>query len=251
LLQQPTGGQSAADWLSTCENFESSRLNHRFFTSTRNAGEILRFADVEPTTITLEELPSPLASATKDRCPNCSAPMASDQRYCIECGERRAGGGLREALPRTQPAAAAAPLKQRRSFFASPNTSLIAGVATLLLAMGVGVLIGRTGHTTTPARSAPAQVITVPTASGAAATGSGSTGAAAATAATAGAVKHKAAKAHKKAAAAKTAQTDIQKTAAKSGVKLPPPVVKIGQKCAKGAKGCQGGKFTGNFFGGG
>ena len=43
----------------------------------------------------------------------------------------------------------------------------------------------------------------------------------------------------------------IAKAAAKSGVKLPPPVVKVGSKCDKGAKGCQGGKFTGNFFGGG
>jgi hypothetical protein len=49
----------------------------------------------------------------------------------------------------------------------------------------------------------------------------------------------------------KAVATDLQKTAARSGVKLPPPVVKVGQKCAKGAKGCQGGKFTGNFFGGG
>jgi hypothetical protein len=201
--------------------------------------------------MTLEELPSPLASTNTDRCPSCSAPMAPDQRYCISCGERRTGGGLREALPRTQSAAAAAPPKQRRTFFASPNTSLIAGVATLLLAMGVGVLIGRTGHTTQPTRNAPAQIVTVPTGSAAAAGTTGSAGAAATTAAAAGTVKHKANKAHRKAAAAKTAQTDLQKTAAKSGVKLPPPVVKVGQKCPKGAKGCQGGKFTGNFFGGG
>jgi hypothetical protein len=204
-------------------------------------------------TMTLEELPSPLASTNSDRCPNCSAPMASDQRYCIQCGERRAGGGLREALPRTQSAAPPAPPKQRRTFFASPNASLIAGVATLLLAMGVGVLIGRAGHNTQPARNAPAQIITVPTASSAAgASNSGAAGAAATTAAATRVVKHHAAKAHRKATAAKAARkTDLQKTAAKSGVKLPPPVVKVGQTCAKGTAGCQGGQFTGNYFGGG
>jgi hypothetical protein len=178
--------------------------------------------------------------------------MAPDQRYCINCGERRSGGGLRDALPRTQPVAAAARPRQRRTFFASSSASLIAGIATLLLAMGVGALIGRTGHDNQSARNTPAQqIITVPATSGAAASTTGAAGAAAATAAATKAVKHKTAKVHHKAAAAKTAQTDIQKTAAKSGVKLPPPVVKVGQKCAKGTAGCQGGKFTGNYFGGG
>jgi hypothetical protein len=201
--------------------------------------------------MTLEELPSPLASTSKDRCPSCSTPMAADQRYCIQCGERRAGGGLREALPRTQPAAASAPPKPRRNFFSSPNASLIAGVATLLLAMGVGVLIGRTGHDNQAARSAPAQqIITVPAASGAAASTTGAAGAAATSAVATKVVKHKAAKAHHK-AAVKTAQTDIQKTAAKSGVKLPAPTVKVGAACTPGTAGCQGKKFTGNFFGGG
>jgi hypothetical protein len=201
------------------------------------------------TTTTLEELQGPFAATTSDRCPNCNARMARDQRYCIECGERRSGGGLREALPRTQPATTAAPAKARRRV--SPNASLIAGVATLLLAMGVGVLIGRSGHgDPAPTRSASPQIITVPSATGT--TASGTTHAAAATAATAKAVKHKRAKVvHAKTAKTSTAQTDIQKTAAKSGVKLPPPVIKVGQKCPKGAAGCQGGKFTGNFFGGG
>jgi hypothetical protein len=201
------------------------------------------------TTTPFEELPSQLASTSTDRCPNCNARMAPDQRYCIECGERRSGGGLRDALPRTQPIASAAPVKTRRRL--SPNASLIAGVATLLLAMGVGVLIGRSGHTSAaPVRSAAPQIVTVPTAS--ANTATGATRAAAATAATVKAVTHNKAKAaHAKAAKASSAQTDIQKTAAKSGVKLPPPVIKVGQKCQKGAAGCQGGKFTGNFFGGG
>src|SRR6188472_2833705 len=129
---------------------------------------------MDSTTMPLDDLPSPLASTSTDRCPTCSAPMAPDQRYCINCGERRSGGGLRDALPRTQPVAAAARPRQRRTFFASSSASLIAGIATLLLAMGVGVLIGRTGHDNQSARNTPAQqIITVPATSGAAASTTG------------------------------------------------------------------------------
>jgi hypothetical protein len=195
---------------------------------------------IEPVTT---ELTSPLAAT--DRCPNCGARMAPDQRYCIECGERRTGGGLRDALPKT-PAVAAATPPTRRSFFSNPNSSLIAGVATLLIALGVGVLIGRTGHSNNASASKP-QVVTVQSSGGTA----GTANTAATTAGTAAAAT-KVAKHHAKKSAAKaTHQTALQKTAAKSGVKLPPPVVKVGSKCTAGAKGCQGGKFTGNFFGGG
>src|SRR6476620_12033140 len=89
------------------------------------------------------DLTAPLATTNTDRCPNCGTQMAPDQRYCIDCGERRTGGGLRDALPRTQPVAAPAAPRPRPRM--SPSTSLIAGVATLLLALGVGVLIGRSG----------------------------------------------------------------------------------------------------------
>lgn len=174
--------------------------------------------------------------------------MASDQRYCISCGERRTGGGLRDALPRTHAVAAAAPAGPRRLAAWSPNASLIAGVATLLIAMGVGVLIGRSGHTTTatPA-AAPVKVVTVGGAAGAATPAVASTDSSASSAKSHSARKKKPAKSK----AATSGASDLQKTAAKSGVKLPPPVVKVGGKCEKGAKGCQGGKFTGNFFGGG
>src|SRR3954454_5814879 len=107
-------------------------------------------ADDQPTLSTppeardTTELTTSIATAT-DRCPNCAARMAPDQRYCITCGERRTGGGLRDALPRTQ-TAAPAPDRRRERAWLSPNSSLIAGIATLLLAMGVGVLIGRSGE---------------------------------------------------------------------------------------------------------
>jgi predicted lipid-binding transport protein (Tim44 family) len=180
--------------------------------------------------------------------------MASDQRYCIECGERRTGGGLRDAIPRTQTttvASAATTPPRRTGWLYSSSGTLIAGVATLLIALGVGVLIGRTGHNNAAPASArqPVQVVTV------AGNGPATTPSAAATAATAGAAaKAATAHHHKSASAAKSkpvqGASSVQQTAAQNHVKLPPPVVKVGSKCAKGAKGCQGGKFTGKFFGG-
>src|SRR5436190_7221240 len=160
------------------------------------------------------ELTTSIATAT-DRCPNCGARMAPDQRYCINCGDRRAGGGLRDALPKT-PVAAAAP-RRRRALTSSPSTSLIAGVGTLLLALGVGVLIGRTGHTTSAKSNTP-QVVTVQSA--APTTGTNTTASSAATTAGAAATAKHAARKHKAHKAAATHATDAQKTAAKNGLKL-------------------------------
>jgi hypothetical protein len=231
-------------------------IDHSFFTSPREGGGILSSAAVDslstlepqeqreptPTSPSHEPVTSELTApvvAASDRCPNCGARMAPDQRYCIECGERRSGGGLREALPRAHTAAAAAPPAKRSRL--TPNGTLIAGIGTLLLALGVGVLIGRTGdHSSKSAGNAPVQVVTVPTASGAATAAAGT--------AAAGAVKATQAKHHaKKAAAAKKSSTPASLTKQKPGSNLPPPVVKIGSPGH--GKGYQNGKFTGNFFG--
>jgi hypothetical protein len=171
--------------------------------------------------------------------------MAPDQRYCIACGERRSGGGLRDALPRNQ-AAVPAPAPRQRAWL-SPNNSLIAGIATLLLAMGVGVLIGRSGDNGSGHAATP-QVVTV----SAGAAGTAGAGSAAATTTTAADTTSKSSSKRKSSSHAKdTGAGSVEATAKKNGVKLPPKVVKVGGKCEKGAKGCQGGKFTGNFFGGG
>jgi hypothetical protein len=95
--------------------------------------------------------------------------MGADQRYCLECGERRLpasgflmGGGPVGGAP--EPARAAAPpVPPAASGGGAPRgggaLNVIAGVGVLMLAMGVGVLIGRSGNAKpTPA---PAQVITV------------------------------------------------------------------------------------------
>jgi len=103
-------------------------------------------------------------------CSSCGAPLAGDQRYCLECGERRVPMssllfGATSSAPVAQPDGPAVPSSppgyQAPSGAPQRNQTLmvIAGVGVLLLAMGVGVLIGRAGSPKQVA--APAQVITV------------------------------------------------------------------------------------------
>jgi len=92
-------------------------------------------------------------------CRECHAPLAGDQRYCLACGARC--GDTRVPVPGAIGAASPAPAgaAPRRG----GGLTTVAGVATLVLAMGVGVLIGRAGHDDAPAKAAaPApQVIRV------------------------------------------------------------------------------------------
>ncbi len=187
-----------------------------------------------------------------DQCGSCGAPLASDQRYCLECGHRRGDPRLpfmdavvlMDAVKRP-PQAPPPPQKKKRSGV-SPNAALIAGVGTLLLALGIGVLIGRSGTHEVAQTAAAPQVIKVggtsggesPTASG----GKNTTGGGAANAKT---KKQKAAAL--KAAEKHPAAEEILKPA--GDVKLPPATVQPGEKCESGAAGCKGGKFTGDFFG--
>jgi hypothetical protein len=109
-------------------------------------------------------------------CANCGALLARDQRYCLECGTRRAGMAAmlapREATAEvvTEPASAPPPDSPWRL-----DAGLLAGVGCLLLALLVGVLIGRSGGDDSAQRVSSPQVITVP--NGAAATGTAATAA--------------------------------------------------------------------------
>jgi hypothetical protein len=115
-----------------------------------------------------------------DSCATCGTPMASDQRYCLGCGTRRAHVGsalldrLRAGSPPSRSATAPAdasgqvdlaqPITAGEPAATVPArsggpTAVIAGVGVLLLSMGIGVLIGRSGSGT--GRAAPAQVISV------------------------------------------------------------------------------------------
>src|SRR4051794_29867784 len=112
-----------------------------------------------------------MVSASGEQCPSCGMAVATDQRYCLHCGQRCGEPRLpfmnavtfMDAM-RTPSEALAAPTPppQPRRRRISPNAALIAGVGTLLLAMGVGVLIGHSGNQSVATNAAaPAQVITV------------------------------------------------------------------------------------------
>jgi len=97
-------------------------------------------------------VPPTAPPVTGPQCPACASPLADDQRYCLACGELRPGARrtlparLRKA-PATTVVAAPDPAPMSRLGLA-PTPSLTTGLAALaclLLAMGVGVLIGRGG----------------------------------------------------------------------------------------------------------
>ena len=193
-----------------------------------------------------------VGAAVGDRCAACGTPLATDQKYCLNCGERR--GKPRFALgsaPTPAAAAPAAPARPTKKQRVSSSTALVAGVGTLLLAMGVGVLIGHTDSGASKNANATPQIITVGGSSGPT-----STGAAAAT--TQGKAKAAKAKSSKKAKANSTKSAGVNKQqAAKaqaaaskvlgSSKNLPPPTTKVGDKGH--GPGYSGGHFTGTFFG--
>jgi hypothetical protein len=185
-----------------------------------------------------------LTTASADRCGTCGAQLASDQRYCLECGERRGdprmpfmNGRPPEVLPAAPP-----PASGSRKPRSAAGTTLVAGVGTLLLAMGVGVLIGRSDDNTQVAKTPPVQVVTVAGAGGAVAAAPPSSATPASTSTPADT------SAGGKGSSAKDAgKTGAAKTADKAKKKPATPVVKVGAK-GKG-KGYKDGKFTGDFFG--
>lgn len=211
-----------------------------------------------PATVTTAH--SSLVPATGEQCPACGALMAADQRYCVECGQRRGDPRLpfMDAVVLMDtvikgPRQAAPPPSPKKTRRMSANATLIAGIGTLLLALGVGVLIGRSGeHSGSNANSTPV-VVKVP------GTGSGSEEATSATAkansgkgSTSGSGSK--ATASKAKAAAATGSSGQSKAAESvlhpaNGVKMAPPEQKVGGKCSSGTAGCKGHKFTGEFFG--
>jgi hypothetical protein len=165
---------------------------------------------------------APAQAAGLEPCPHCGTLLALDQRYCLECGaprtylsgmlldrlrspeaqssaDRHSSTPLQPPLPGAATGAMASQPGGSSTWQRGSVLTLIARVGVLLLAMGVGVLIGRSGGSSSPSAAAP-QIVTVPSAStGAAGTAttpstpeaSASTKAAAAAAA-ASAAKHKA-----------------------------------------------------------
>lgn len=109
-------------------------------------------------------------------CPRCGSPLARDQRYCLTCGARRSGI---PAVLSDEPHRPGAAARETTAVTGQPrdggspwrlDAGLLAGVGCLLLALLVGVLIGRAGAG--DQRAATPQVVTVgaaPTATPAAA----------------------------------------------------------------------------------
>ena len=200
-----------------------------------------------------------LEASAGDRCVSCGAPLANDQRYCINCGERRGKPRFALAEPAGDASAAAQPAKpRRRRPRPSSGFTLIAGIATLLLAMGVGVLIGHNSAGSQPAASAQ-QPVKIDLSGGGSA-------AAASTPTTVVKSTHNTgtrAKAHSKPSAKSTKATKSKPTSAQSAkasgaaskvlggqANTAPATVTQGAECQSGTAGCQNGKFTGNnFFG--
>jgi hypothetical protein len=214
-------------------------------TTTSDGSEGERWASDVPTA----EQPQLLATAVGDQCANCGARLAGDQRYCVECGERR--GKARYSLSGGAPSATrktALAREQRPSL--SSSGALIGGVATLLLAMAVGLLIGLNVNSSAPA---PKQQVQVVPYSGAAAAPATSTPAASTpnSAATAAAKPSKPTAKPKGNAAKISAAAKLPAAARKIPKKLQSSVVKVGGSCTAGTRGCTNGKFTGTFFGGG
>ncbi|HEX5923973.1 MAG TPA: hypothetical protein VFY45_09080 [Baekduia sp.] len=126
----------------------------------------------------MTDINRPLLGDPNAPCRTCGSPLAADQRYCLQCGARRAEARLPflDILAQQVPQGAGAPAATGPA--ASPpsnwlgrmstNTAAVAGVACLLLALGVGVLIGGLGQNDSAASATP-QVISVGSAAPAAA----------------------------------------------------------------------------------
>jgi hypothetical protein len=195
-----------------------------------------------------------LLPAMSQHCTRCGAELAADQRYCVACGERRGEPRLpfmdgrtavRPAVVETITTTTTAPAEPPKSRWSSGAT-LIAGVGTLLLALGVGVLIGNAGKSgSSSAAAATPQILTV---NGAAAAAPTDTTATTSTTADSASGKDKSAKdTSSKDATAKTATTVVTTPGGGDVPQAAAPVVKKGQKGS--GPGYENGKFTGNFFG--
>ncbi|MCX6385491.1 MAG: hypothetical protein NTV40_02455 [Solirubrobacterales bacterium] len=121
---------------------------------------------------TIESPPSPRLGDHGAPCPLCESPLASDQRYCLNCGSRRGDPRIpideAVAFGTSSPTTAASPLPNGPTTALAPpieHRSLtplaaVLAVSTVVVAMGIGVVLGRGGDSKTVAAAAP-QVITI------------------------------------------------------------------------------------------
>ena len=136
---------------------------------------------------TPETMSAPALGQPGELCAGCGVPLASDQRYCLNCGYRRAESRVpyAEVLPGALnrdrggegPTAAGGTPASPSGPAPGPWTPAVAliGVGVVAVVLGVGVLIGRSVSGSTK-RASAAQVITVGGAAAGPATASASTG---------------------------------------------------------------------------
>jgi hypothetical protein len=191
-----------------------------------------------------------LVATSGEQCPSCGVHVAADQRYCLACGARCGEPRLpiMDAVTfmdsMKQPRDASPPPPQRPQRRVSPNMALFATIGVLLLAMGVGVLIGRSGnHSVASAPQAAPIVIK--------GNGTEESGAASSTSSNGGGViggdsKKAKPKALKAEADSGKGAEEVLHTA--PGVKLAKPKIEVGDKCKEGTAGCSNGEFTGTYF---
>ena len=125
---------------------------------------------------------TPQIAAASASCASCGSPLAEDQRYCLHCGERISPpSSVLLGGPPLQAAAVESSASLVPPGYAPPGVpgaqgdgerrgnavTIIAGVGVLLLAMGVGVLIGRSSASGSNAPVSPViNVATAPASTG-------------------------------------------------------------------------------------
>ena len=100
-----------------------------------------------------------MSTSRLPHCPVCNAALASDQRYCLNCGHRLTAPRVdfERSLGLQAAPVAAAPMKMSRAERFGPLQTLMA-LGAVLLALGVGIVIGRGNGSS---GSAKPQVVTV------------------------------------------------------------------------------------------
>ena len=109
--------------------------------------------------MTNEHTQTAIHGASGDTCGSCGAALNFDQRYCLACGTRRAGTGLHFQQILASDSAAAS-TTGAQSGAASPDAArsslpALASIACLLLALGVGVVIGNAGGGSSSSAATP------------------------------------------------------------------------------------------------
>jgi SPOR domain len=97
-----------------------------------------------------------------ETCAQCGAPLASDQRYCLNCGYRRAETRLPFlGIHRDQTAATRTEVVPTRRRELSALWLVVASAAAFALVLGLGILIGSLGDGGKQVVASRPQVITV------------------------------------------------------------------------------------------